>query len=67
MAVGGTAGVPRGPEAAVPTWKLAQATDDLQPPLLQRQPVLTHHQGKHDERHKLTGVGLRGKATHLHV
>lgn len=50
-----------GAMAVVPTWQLAQAVDDLQSPLLQRQPVLAHHQGEHDERHKLAGVGLRGK------
>lgn len=40
------------------TWQTTKAIDDLLSPLLQREPVLTHHQPKHDQRHKLTSVGL---------
>lgn len=41
------------------TWKNPEAVNDLQSPLLQGQPVLAHHQGEHDEGHKLAGVRLR--------
>lgn len=40
------------------TWEYPESIDDLQPPCLQGDPVLTHHQTKHDESHKLAGVGL---------
>lgn len=42
----------------VRTWQSPKTIDDLLPPLLQREPVLTHHQPEHDQRHKLTSVGL---------
>ena len=38
--------------------QLLQTLDDLRPPGLQRDPVLGHHQGEHDEAEDLAGVGL---------
>lgn len=50
--------------AFVFTWQSTKAVDDLPSPLLQREPVLAHHQTEHDQGHKLTSVGLRRITRH---
>lgn len=42
------------------TWKHFQALDYLTTPGLHGNPVITHQQRKHDQGHKLAGVGLQG-------
>ena len=40
--------------------ELRESLDDLRFSWLQRDPVLAHHQGEHDEAEHLAGVGLGG-------
>lgn len=42
------------------TWKHSQALDNLTPSGLHRNPVIAHQECKHDQGHKLAGVGLQG-------
>lgn len=49
-----------------PTWQNPQALDDLTSPWLHGDPVITHQQRKHNQGHKLTGVGLQNNRTHRH-
>lgn len=48
------------------TWQSTKSINDLLSPLLQREPVLTYHQTKHDQRHKLTSVGLYRRTRQTH-
>lgn len=42
------------------TWKDSQALDYLTTSGLHGNPVIAHEERKHDEGHKLAGVGLQG-------
>jgi len=43
------------------TWKHSQALDYLTASGLHGNPVIAHQESKHDQGHKLTGVGLQRK------
>lgn len=43
------------------TWKHSQALDYLAASGLHGNPVIAHQERKHDQGHKLAGVGLQGK------